>query len=343
MKINIIVSGHICLDLIPIIPEKFSSVGEIVIPGGLTNVGEIVISGGGPVFNVGKSLSRVLNKNKFELFLNAKTGDDIFADILERIAKEEKIKLNLKRDPKLNTSYTFAITTPTIDRAYLHNTGANDSFSSKDLIFPKGKPGLFHFGYPTLMKSIYSKEEELKNIFRMAKKRGYVTSMDMSLVSEHSEAAKRDWNKIISKASPYIDIFFLGVEEANFIINPKGYFKKKKDSMNNRKKICYSDKEISVFRDKLFSYGINLMVLKSGEGGVFLFSKSHFSKFSRTNWSNLSIKEEPKKIKNMKSTIGAGDNFAAGFINSYINGDAATIALKKAIGTASKSLFTYSG
>jgi len=346
MKTNIIICGHICLDLIPVINKGYSCLDEVLIEGGLTNVGPIILSGGGPVFNVGSALSKMIDFSKYNLFLIGKTGEDYLSEILEKLAKLKGIQLILKKEKKLTTSYTIAIANNRIDRSYLHNPGANDFFSSGDVFFPKkGCPGVFHFGYPQLMKRMFNEEGELLSLFLKAKKEGYTTSIDMSLVSETSDAAKKDWKKILKRVLPHVDMLFIGMEEAHFIYNSRDYFRKKRDYKRKSKDILgfYDEKRVDIMKDFLFGLGANLIILKSGKKGAFLFSKNHVNRFSRHNWNNLKIKEFPKKTNKYKNSIGAGDNFAAGFIKSCLVGESPINCLRNGIDTATHSLSFYGG
>ena len=55
------------------------------------------------------------------------------------------------------TSYTVVLNPPGIDRIFLHCPGANDTFTDEDVTDEVlGGASLFHFGYPPLMKQIWS-------------------------------------------------------------------------------------------------------------------------------------------------------------------------------------------
>ena len=347
MKRNIVVCGHVCVDLIPIIEGGFKSMDQIVISGGLTNIGPIKFSGGGPVFNVGKAISEVLDSKKYDLILIAKTGEDFLSSILKKICNKNNLKISLIEDKNLETSYTIAIATKDIDRAYLHHSGANDFFTFKDMRFPKkGLPGIFHFGYPQLMERIYENEgKELRLLLKKAKNLGYVTSMDMSLVSENSESAKKNWRKIAKNIFSFIDILFLSFEEAEFILNTSEYFKKRREFLNEEKdfSLFFTKGKIFQIKEELFGLGANLIILKAGSRGAYLFSKNHFNSFSKQTWKDLELFEQPSRIKDFKNAVGAGDNFAAGFINSYIEGKGSKRCLGNATNLAMESLSEYTG
>src|SRR5208283_199005 len=80
---EIVVAGHICLDLIPKIPATGAAkLSEIVAPGKLVNIGECIFSTGGPVSNTGLALAKLGQK----VTLMGKVGDDPFGHmVVERM------------------------------------------------------------------------------------------------------------------------------------------------------------------------------------------------------------------------------------------------------------------
>ena len=91
------------------------------------------------------------------------------------------------------TSYSVVLAIPGIDRIFLHDPGANVTFSGSDLDFEAIKGAdLFHFGYPTLMRRMYQNQgEELARMFRRIKEGGTAISLDMAAIDPSSEAAGR--------------------------------------------------------------------------------------------------------------------------------------------------------
>ena len=54
------------------------------------------------------------------------------------------------------TSYSVILAVPGIDRIFLHNPGANNTFMAKDISREVlEETALFHFGYPSLMRNMY--------------------------------------------------------------------------------------------------------------------------------------------------------------------------------------------
>jgi len=72
---DVVVAGHLCLDIIPKIPKtSVQTIGELLRPGKLVNVESAVVSTGGPVSNTGIGLKKLGMKVAFM----ARVSDDDF-------------------------------------------------------------------------------------------------------------------------------------------------------------------------------------------------------------------------------------------------------------------------
>ena len=84
--IDIVVAGHICLDIIPKFGEsKVKTLDKILIPGKLVNVFEPAISTGGSVSNTGLALFKLGGGIEFM----AKVGDDLFGNAIVDIMRQK--------------------------------------------------------------------------------------------------------------------------------------------------------------------------------------------------------------------------------------------------------------
>ena len=86
--------------------------------------------------------------------------------------------------PGERTSYTVVISPPGMDRFFLHHSGANDHYGIADVAVDRlAGAKLMHFGYPPVMRRLYSDGgRELAEIFRLAKSQGLTTSLDMTQI-----------------------------------------------------------------------------------------------------------------------------------------------------------------
>ena len=214
---RIVVCGHICLDIIPTFPPVAGQ--DYFRPGRLTIVDAAVTATGGTVSNVGLSL----HKLGVPVRLVAKVGKDPFGDIVTRkmAATAADLANGITAVEGETTSYSVVINPPGIDRVFFHCPGANDTFTDADV--PDGvfkDASIFHFGYPPLMKRIWSDGgDSLLRLLRRAKAGGLVTSLDMSLPDPGSASGMIDWGSFLAHVLPAVDIFVPSIEEFLFMGN----------------------------------------------------------------------------------------------------------------------------
>src|SRR6185436_13039108 len=177
-SIDILVGGHLCLDLIP--GMNHVSAQDMTIPGRLYMIDPIAVSSGGAVSNTGLALHRL----GVNVQLLATVGDDLIGQMILMYLR--------RRDPKLAelikvksgqpSSSTIALSPSNTDRTFLHCTGTNDSFGVDDINFELVQQAkIFHLGYPTLLPHVVEDDgEDLQAIFAKAKATGVVTSLDMA-------------------------------------------------------------------------------------------------------------------------------------------------------------------
>jgi len=214
-----IVAGHICLDIIPdvstIEPGIFNANFR---PGHLVEAGSATLSTGGPVSNTGLALHRL----GVPVRLSAKIGDDAFGRVIERIVNsiDPQLLAGMKFDPQATTSYTIIISPPHIDRIFLHCPSANHEFGSADVNADQlAQADLLHFGYPPLMRRIYSDNgRELVDLLCRAKASGLTTSLDMCYPDPHSEAGRLDWVAFCRSVLPHVDVFAPSLEELLYML-----------------------------------------------------------------------------------------------------------------------------
>jgi len=134
-KIDVVVAGHLCLDIIPKFPEGSEfEIEELFVPGKLIDVKEATISTGGAVSNAGLALHRLGMKVE----LMGKVGDDFFGRaIIDRLKGTISLKgMSIAKGE--GSSYSLVISPPGIDRMFLHYSGTNDTFGYDDIDFDIG-------------------------------------------------------------------------------------------------------------------------------------------------------------------------------------------------------------
>lgn len=265
MAQKIISAGHICLDITPVIPDSVEGkeIQDLLRPGKLLQVDAADVHTGGSVANTGIALKLLGN----EVSLLGKIGKDSFGNIVKSIAASYGVG-GLIEDAGSSTSYSVVLAVPGQDRIFLHNPGANDSFSNSDIPEEVLEDAvLFHFGYPPLMKSMYADNgSALVEIFRRMKEHGIATSLDLAAVDPCSEAGKVDWRAILCRVLPYVDFFVPSFEEVCFMLDRARY-----DRLNRRGDMTEGldlRSEALPLAKELINMGCRTVLIKCGTGGM---------------------------------------------------------------------------
>ena len=340
---DMIVAGHICLDISPKIHARGLSMDEVLRPGKLVNAGKCCVSLGGPVSNTGIALS-ILGQ---DVALMCKVGDDLFGEIVAKKIEEYGVRKAVAVDADSDTSYTVALVVPGYDRIFIHDPGANNTFTAGDIDFDEvARCKLFHFGYPPLMEKIYSQGgAQLTEIFKRAKELGATTSLDMSLPDRASESGKQDWNAILENTLPYVDIFLPSVEEILFMLYPEKYDAFVRAHEGEKDPLDTLDLDIlPMLGDRLMELGCKIAVIKCGVRGYYIRTVEKLEGFGRVapadleNWCGREIMCESYHIDNIVSATGSGDSSIAGFLSAFMNGESITECMEIACAAGATNL-----
>lgn len=340
---DMIVAGHICLDISPKIHARGLSMDEVLRPGKLVNAGKCCVSLGGPVSNTGIALS-ILGQ---DVALMCKVGDDLFGEIVAKKIEEYGVRKAVAVDADSDTSYTVALVVPGYDRIFIHDPGANNTFTAGDIDFDEvARCKLFHFGYPPLMEKIYSQGgAQLTEIFKRAKELGATTSLDMSLPDRASESGKQDWNAILENTLPYVDIFLPSVEEILFMLYPEKYDAFVRAHEGEKDPLDTLDLDIlPMLGDRLMELGCKIAVIKCGVRGYYIRTAEKLEGFGRVapadleNWCGREIMCESYHIDNIVSATGSGDSSIAGFLSAFMNGESITECMEIACAAGATNL-----
>src|SRR5258707_135386 len=257
--VEVIVAGHICLDILPDFAHHVSG-SDMLVPGKLTAVGPATLGVGGAVANAGLALHRL----GISARLVGKVGDDHLGRLILQILREADPSLaeEMLVTGEASTSYSIVVSLPNVDRVFFHHTGANDVFRPTDLHPEHFRDArLFHFGYPPLLYQMYADGgQTFAALLRELKAYGLTTALDMALPDPRTEAGVVNWNDWLSRVLPYVDVFFPTSDEA---LDMLGYTR-------DGAYPPLTGPLLSEVADRLLAKGAAIVALKLGSDGLYM-------------------------------------------------------------------------
>jgi sugar/nucleoside kinase (ribokinase family) len=329
---SIVVCGHLCLDFIPGFPSERAG-QDWFRPGRLSVVNAPSISTGGAVSNVGLALHRL----GLPVRLVAKVGNDPLGSLI--VEKLRGGGAQLARDlitiEGEVTSYTVVLNPPGIDRIFFHCPGANDTFTDSDVADAVlSGATLFHFGYPPLMRQIWSDGgERLERLLVRARGHGAMTSLDMSLPDPSSPSGMIDWKAFLSRVLPKVDIFVPSIEELLFMMDRQGFKRLSEPGGGESiiRQIRFDD--LARLAEPALSRGVRAILIKLGSRGAYLRTGPEGLP-GMSGWADRELYSPVFKVPRVVGTAGAGDSTIAGFLASIFRGldPEAALAMAVAVG-----------
>jgi sugar/nucleoside kinase (ribokinase family) len=238
------------------------------------------------------------------------------------------------------TSYTLIVNPPNVDRIFLHCPGANDTFLASDVRYDLvDEVRLFHFGYPPLMRSMYSNQgTELVKILSRVKALGVTTALDMSHIDPKADAGQADWRLILGTALPSVDVFLPSIEELLAGLHPQVYSNLTRQAGGGSLLPCVTPALLHDLSAELFTMGVKVAVIKLGERGLYLRTagREAIARLGRAApsapdaWADQELWAPCFQVK-VAGTTGSGDSTIAGFLGALLRDlpprQAATIAV----------------
>lgn len=345
---KMIAAGHICLDITPVFPEQeVERVSDVLIPGKLIQMGGADVHTGGAVANTGLAM-KILGA---DVTLMGKLGADEFGGMIQNILCRYNVGEGMIVSEGESTSYSVVIALPGIDRIFLHNPGANNSFGWDDIDYEAVKKAdLFHFGYPPLMQRMYREEgREMAKMFRRVKKQNVATSLDLAAVDAKSEAGRADWNVILSGTLPYVDFFVPSVEELCFMLDKDRYEAWSMRAAGRDITEVITLEEVKPLADKAVSMGAKVVLVKCGAPGIYYKTADREQMVPICTELGLDVDEWAGKEgfersyvpEQILSGTGAGDTSIAAFLVSVLEGASLFEAVRMAAATGACCVAAY--
>ena len=322
----IVSAGHICLDITPVFPHgrKYDDISSLLVPGKLIAMDRADVHTGGSVANTGLALKKL----GCDVRLLGKVGDDPFGQIVGNIVACYGAG-GLIIDPDVSTSYSVVLAVPGVDRVFLHNPGANDTFRGSDIPDDAIEDAdLFHFGYPSLMKCMYERNgEELAGLLARVKSMDIATSLDLAAVDPDSEAGRIDWDGILQAVLPYVDFFVPSFEELCFMLD-RGKYEHLASLGKDMAECIDIERDVRPLALKSIEYGCRTVLIKCGIKGMFYLTSDSGGisgigsrlNLDLNSWSNKSGLQRCYKADEVRSGTGAGDTSIAAFLAAVMKG-----------------------
>lgn len=349
MKKRVIAAGHICLDITPIFTGgKVDNLTEILAPGKLIQMGSVDVHTGGSVANTGLAM-KLLGAN---VSLMGKIGRDALGEMVLNILEKYGAQDGMIISDEESTSYSVVLAIPGIDRIFLHNPGANNTFCASDIPDDAlAEAALFHFGYPPLMASMYEAEgTQLTAMMKRVKAAGVATSLDLAAVDADSVAGRADWNNILRKVMPYIDFFVPSVEELCYMIDRERFRKwNERAAGRDITEILDIDRDVRPLADKCMEYGAKILLIKCGVSGLYYRSASGdilqgIGRKAELDTDRLANREgfETSYVPDaVLSATGAGDTSIAAFLTAILEGNTLEESVRLAAATGASCVAAY--
>jgi sugar/nucleoside kinase (ribokinase family) len=338
---QVVVAGHVCVDIIPSFGEAVIPLENLLRPGHLTIVGPAVISTGGAVSNTGLALHRL----GIPVRLMGKIGQDLFGEAILSVFRSYSPSLadGMLISPGEDSSYTLVINPPGVDRIFMHCPGANDTFGAADIPIDQVRQArIFHFGYPSLMRRMHIDDGvELSQLMANVKAEGVVTSLDMSLPDPGSSAGRADWQAALDRTLPFVDIYVPNLEETLYMIDRPRYA-----AMAAGTSLPPDGELLHTLSGKLLAMGAAIVGLKLGDRGLYLRTTGNAGRLAAlagllpadlTGWVGREL-YTPSFQARVAGTTGAGDCAYAGLLAGLLYGQSVEAVLLSAAATGACSV-----
>jgi sugar/nucleoside kinase (ribokinase family) len=302
----VIVAGHVCVDLTPALETA-----PAMEPGRLIQVGHLAISAGGCVGNTGPALASLGVPTQ----LAANAGADQLGRILVGLlAASGADTTGVTCLDGQATSYSIVVDIPGRDRTFWHHVGANSAFDGAGIVdrikaaAARGADGsrdaILHVGYPTHLPALYGNGgQALVSLVGAARQLGATISIDMAEIDPTAEARAVDWESILARTLPGVDVVKASVDDLAAMM-PR-----------------HVGAAPIAWGDTLVSLGAAVALVTAGSDGLYVRTApgariqdaARPLREASPGWTDRELWVPPLASRVVRTT-GAGDAAAAGFV-----------------------------
>lgn len=225
--------------------------------------------------------STIISRLGHKVSLLSMVGKDVAGYyIVDHCMKNKIDTIGIKQREDVDTSINIGLVTEDGERTFITNRNGSLWKTTIDDIDLSLVKNAKLLSYGSFFNNPLLKDKELVKLFKKAKKENMIISADM--IKPRNNETFED----IKESLSYVDYFFPNFDEASLMT---GKYK------------------IEDVADEILSYGVGCVIIKIGSKGAYIKSMDGYQK----------IVPALKGITSI-DTIGAGDNFASGFITGLL-------------------------
>jgi sugar/nucleoside kinase (ribokinase family) len=315
---EVVVAGHLCLDILPAMQHLPPS--ALASPGKLFEVGPLTFATGGAVSNVGLALHRL----GIDVSLMAALGDDLTAELIRAILRRHGVSdADIRTETGHSSSYSVVLAAQGQDRIFLHYTGNNATFAEPHVnMAAVAQAQVFHLGYPPLLPALTVDDgAPLAALYQAVRTQGTVTSLDMAHPDPSGASGRVDWRAVLKRTLPFVDVFVPSIEELLFMLRRDDYERWQGHALTHVTLPYLHD-----LAEELLQMGAGIVGFKLGEAGMYLRATADPKRLTgmrlaldAASWAGF-VGYQPAFAVEVVGTTGAGDCAYAGLLAGLLRG-----------------------
>jgi sugar/nucleoside kinase (ribokinase family) len=180
--------------------------------------------------------------------------------------------------------------------------------------------------------------QEMAELFQRAKETGITTSLDLTMPDPAGPSGQADWEAILARTLPHVDLFVPSVEELFFMLRRERFEDLTAQAGASHVLQALPVEEILSLAEGAMAMGARIVLLKLGTRGLYLRTAPVLTELGRgapadlEAWTGRQLWVPCFQPEAVVSTVGTGDAAIAGFLASVLRGAKPSLALNMAAG-----------